>query len=215
MNNLQPIKLLPARERVASALRKAIMSKDLLEGETITLDGIASQLGVSNTPVREAFQILARDGLIKLNPNKGAEVLGVNIKFLKDHYETRAILESAAAAMVCKNGTDICEIVRIYEKSEYELSQGDTKDYSNDNQAFHMAIWLAAGNEKITALLSELWNGLSMGQSVTQEDYAKLSIGEHKLIVDAIIKKKAQKAQELMYKHIMRSLDNILTRFEK
>ena len=56
MVTLKPIKLLPARERVASALRKAIISKQINEGEVITLESTAQQLGVSVTPVREAFQ---------------------------------------------------------------------------------------------------------------------------------------------------------------
>ena len=61
MLGLKPIKLLPARERVASALRKAIISKNIPEGEELTLENTAQELGVSVTPVREAFQILARD----------------------------------------------------------------------------------------------------------------------------------------------------------
>ena len=64
MLGLKPIKLLPARERVASALRKAIIAQQIKEGETLTLETTAQQLGVSITPVREAFQILERDGSI-------------------------------------------------------------------------------------------------------------------------------------------------------
>ena len=86
MRNLGKIQLLPAREQVASVLRKAILSRELKEGEELTLEGTASQLGVSSMPVREAFQILAGDGLIKLRPNKGAVVLGVNEKTIRDHY---------------------------------------------------------------------------------------------------------------------------------
>ena len=66
MLGLKPIKLLPARERVASAIREAIIQKKIKEGEILTLDTTAQELGVSVTPVREAFQILARDGLIIL-----------------------------------------------------------------------------------------------------------------------------------------------------
>ena len=61
MLGLKPIKLLPARERVASALRKAIIAQQIKEGETLTLETTAQQLGVSITPVREAFQILERN----------------------------------------------------------------------------------------------------------------------------------------------------------
>jgi len=71
MLGLKPIQLLPARERVASALRKAIISKQISEGEVLALETTAQELGVSVTPVREAFQILSRDGLIDLKQNKG------------------------------------------------------------------------------------------------------------------------------------------------
>lgn len=64
MLGLKPIKMLPARERVAAALRKAIISRQITEGEVLTLENTAQELGVSITPVREAFQILERDGLI-------------------------------------------------------------------------------------------------------------------------------------------------------
>ena len=107
MNNLGKVKLLPAREQVASILRKAILSRELQEGQEITLEGIAELVGVSTTPVREAFQILARDGLIKLRPNKGAVVQGINEKTIRDHYETRAVLEGEAAARASAEGVDL------------------------------------------------------------------------------------------------------------
>lgn len=214
MNNLKPIKLLPARERVASVLRKAILSKELTEGTVITLDGIASQLEVSSTPVREAFQILAREGLIKQRPNKGAEVLGISPKFIRDHYETRAILEAACAATVCHNGADTADIENAFYKGREALEEGNSAIYSNYNQAFHFALWEAAGNDKIKALLSEMWNGLSMGHKVTEEEYAKISIAEHRQILDAVLARDAQAAQQRMHAHIIRSLGNILTHFE-
>ena len=55
MLGLKPVKLMPARERVASALRKAIISRQIKEGETLALEATAQELGVSITPVREAF----------------------------------------------------------------------------------------------------------------------------------------------------------------
>ncbi|MEM1486002.1 GntR family transcriptional regulator [Oscillospiraceae bacterium PP1C4] len=213
MNNLQPIRLLPARERVASVLRKAILSREMPEGSIITLEGISSQLEVSNTPVREAFQILARDGLIKQRPNKGAEVLGISPKFIRDHYETRAILEREAAASVCRNGSDTTEIENAYYRAKEALETGDSTNYSNYNQAFHMAIWSAADNNKIRTLLSEMWNGLSMGHKVTEEQYARISIMEHEKILQAILARNESLAKELMNAHIIRSMENILTRF--
>ena len=77
MMGLRPIKMPSAKERVAAELRKAILSRQMKEGEVLSLESVASQLNVSAMPVREAFQILARDGLIQLRKNKAAVVLGV------------------------------------------------------------------------------------------------------------------------------------------
>ena len=213
MSSLKPIKLLPTRERVASALRKAILTRELKEGENITLDGIATQLGVSNTPVREAFQILASEGLIKLTPNKGAVVTGLTEKMIRDHYITRAILEREAIGMVCQQRTDISDIVEAFEEGQKALLENRSYEYSNFNQAFHMAIWEAAGNERIKTILQTMWNGLSMGHKVTEDAYAQISNSEHSKLVEAIKAYDEEKAKQLMYAHIIRSMENILTHF--
>jgi len=211
LNNLKPIKLLPARERVASALRKAILAHDIQEGTELTLESVAEMLGVSSTPIREAFQMLSREGFIKLRPNKGAIVLGINEKTIRDHYEARAILERECAMAVCRNGADLTSLIEIQEQGTEALNNRDTSDYSNLNQAFHYEIWTAAGNEKIISLLSSMWNGLSMGHNVTQEAYARISNDEHKEILEALIARDEERAGGLMNEHILRSLENILT----
>jgi DNA-binding GntR family transcriptional regulator len=211
---LQPIKLMPAREQVASIIRKAILRREMPSGTIITLDGISSKLGVSNTPVREAFQILTREGLIRQLPNRCMEVSGITSKTIHDHYETRAVLESAAAASVCKNMAGLSEIEGAYTGAEEALKAGDSASYSNYNQAFHIAIWTAAGNDKMKALLSEMWNGLSMGHKVTEEEYARISIGEHEGILAALRRRDAELARNLMNDHIVRSMENVLTNFD-
>ena len=214
MNSLKPIQFLPAREQVASALRKAILSKDLAEKTEISLDETALQLGVSITPVREAFQILNAEGLIKLRPNKCAIVLGINKKNIQDHFEMRAILESESAAMVCQKKADLTDIKETYEHAINAAKNADAKEYTYYNQAFHFAIWTAAGNGKIKSTLANMWSGLSMAVKVTEQDYAKISMGEHDKIMQALIDYDAEKARTLMKNHILRSMNDILTRFD-
>ena len=155
---LNPIQMLPARDRVAAALREAILSHQFAEGEELTLKDTAAQLGVSSTPIREAFQMLAREGLIELRPNRGAIVLGMNEKRLRDHYETRAALERAAVVLVCRKKADIDPVKLAYIQAASALAQNDSAGYSAQNQAFHMAIWTAADNDAMKELLSSLWN---------------------------------------------------------
>ncbi|CEM62825.1 GntR family transcriptional regulator [Treponema phagedenis] len=65
MLNLEPIEIISAKEKVCSQLRKAIFSREIAEGTELILESIATSLGVSVTPVREALQVLQRDGLIE------------------------------------------------------------------------------------------------------------------------------------------------------
>ena len=74
-----------------------------------------------------------------------------------------------------------------------------------------MEIWEAAGNRKIKQLLSQLWNGLSMGHKVTREDYAQISMAEHAQIMEALERRDEKGSGELRDRHIRRSMENILT----
>ena len=214
MNGLKPIKMPSAKEKVAAELRKAILSRQMKEGEVLSLESVATQLNVSAMPVREAFQILARDGLIQLRKNKGAVVLGITETYIKEHYQLRAILESAAASLAAEPETDISEIESVYEEAEEALKEGNFKQYTALNRAFHHELWSAAGNQNMKNMISELWNGLSMGSMVSEEDYAKVSIKEHERIWRAIKAHDQKEAQKAMYDHIMRSRDDMLTYYK-
>ena len=58
----------------------------------------------------------------------------------------------------------------MYEEAEEALKEGNLKQYTDLNRAFHHEIWSAAGNQKMKNMISELWNGLSMGSMVSEED---------------------------------------------
>lgn len=214
MIGLKPIKIPSAKERVASELRKAILSKQLKEGENLTLESVAQQLNVSITPVREAFQILAHDGLIKLRPNKGAIVLGITETYIREHYQLRGILESACAGFAASPDIDISKIEQSYLDAREMTASGDYSRYADLNREFHSEIWAASGNKKMENMIAELWNGLSMGNMVTEQEYAKISIEEHGRIMDAIAAGDGERAKKEMYAHIMRSRDDMLTYYQ-
>lgn len=213
MLGLKPIKMLPARERVAAALRKAIISRQITEGEVLTLENTAQELGVSITPVREAFQILERDGLIDLKQNKGATVLGINETTLREHFQIRAALESEACALCCRNHIDMSRIEQVLTVSKEMIKKEDYENYSKLNQSLHMEIWTAAGNEKLKKMLSELWSGLSLGVKMTEAEYAKKSIKEHEDIIESMKKYDRMEAWRRMHQHIERSLEDVLSEF--
>ena len=209
MLGLKPIKTLPIREKIAANLREAILSKKIPAGEVLTLESTAQELGVSITPTREAFQILARDGLLELERNKKAVVLGVNEKTIREHFQIRAALESEACVLCCRKKID-----QILKVSREVIEEGDFESYSSLNQTLHMELWTSAGNDKLKNMLSELWNGLSRGVLVNEEEYVRKSLKEHEAIIESIRKGDAVECYLRMQEHIENSYENFVQRYQ-
>lgn len=210
MLNVRPVKLLPVREQAAASLREAIITQNIKPGETLMLDATAKALGISITPLREAFQILARDGLIELAQNRCAVVVGMNKKNITEHFSIRAALEAEACRLVCDNKADLSEIEKFVANND----NADSENYSGYNQSFHYYIWLASGNSKLVNMLSELWNGLSIGRSTTKSQYAQKSQAEHEEIFAKLKIYDSEGAALAMRHHIIRSMNDVLTRYE-
>ena len=213
MLGLKPIKTLPIREKIAATLREAILDRKIPAGEILTLESTAQELGVSITPVREAFQTLARDGLLELKQNKRAVVLGVTEKTVREHFQVRAALESEACVLCCRNKIDLKRIDQILKVSREVIEDGDYESYASLNQTLHMEIWLAAENDKLKNMLSELWNGLSRGMKMNVEEHVRKSLKDHEEIVECIRSGDEVKCYLKMHEHIEESCKNFLFRY--
>ncbi len=132
MLNLKPVKLLPVREQAAASIREAIITQNIKPGEVLTLEATANALGISATPVREAFQILARDGLIELAQNRGAVVLGMSKTNIRDHFEIRTALEAEACRLACEKKADLTEIEHCMTHSADALNYSDYSEPSHE-----------------------------------------------------------------------------------
>lgn len=212
MLNLKPVKLMPVREQAASSIREAIITQSLKPGETLNLESTAKALGISATPVREAFQILARDGLIELAQNRAATVIGFTEKNIRDHYKARAVIEAGICRLVCENEAPLEGVEHCIIQARNILETNPEK-YPDYNQSFHYEIWLASGNTRLLNMLSELWNGLSLGLHTTMAEYFQKSHAEHENIFARLKERDLLGAYEAMYVHIIRSMNDILTRY--
>lgn len=213
MDNMK--KAMPARVQITAILKKALFSGEYKSGDELSLTEIAEKLDVSRTPVREAFQTLEAEGLIELRMNKGAIVLPIDEKYIRDHYDMRILLESEAARRAAVNGMpDAAPLLEKLTALQSRMESVSTEEYEDLNLAVHSAIWTAADNTRLYKFLSSLWNGPSVGFTAPKLDHYQKSTAEHIAILQAIQKQDAKTAQKEMRKHIERSLDNILKNFK-
>ena len=216
---MESLELMPVRVRITSILKKAIYSGEYKSGQELSLTEVAEKLGISRTPVREAFQTLAAEGLITLRMNKGAIVNQIDRKFIIDNFEMRILLESEAAARAAERGMREDKLQgllgRLYQMRDLNPDQIDVPAYVELNQDIHMAIWKAADNKKLTQYLMELWNGPSTGHSRPEKlQHYQESTLEHIAILHFIRDGEKENARKAMAQHISRSMDNILKYYQ-
>lgn len=207
---LKPIKIAPAREQVAQVLRQAILGGDYEPGELLTLDSVAQLVGVSRTPVREAFQILAAEDLIELRPNRGAVVIGLSPEVVADHFDMRILLEGEAVYRACKNGLDLKLLERYCDEGRLAVKYNEIRRFTRSNELLHSAITEAAGSEKLKSFLSQLWAGTAVTQAVSKEIYMEEAQKEHEELLAVLKLRDPEKAREVMRKHLQRSKENAL-----
>ncbi|MFP3040770.1 GntR family transcriptional regulator [Treponema primitia] len=211
---MKSINLMPMRVRVASELRKAILAGEFKEGQSLSLTELSKQLGISRTPIREAFQTLAEEGFIELRMNKHALVLGIDLKFIQDHYRMRILLEGEAAFCAANNNMDTGEIAEITRNIKNKLPGVAPEEFADYNQRFHTIIWESADNQRLYSFLMSLWNGASKGKAVSNMDHFNRSIYEHEQIISAIAGHQAEQSQQFMHKHVSRGLENMLRSYQ-
>ncbi len=207
---METLEIMPTRIKITSIIRNAILSGEFPSGSELSLTDIAGKLGVSRTPVREAFQTLEAEGLIALRMNKGALVKPINEDFIYDHFRIRRLLEGEAVFRAARRGMDVQPLLDLQAAASANNDSFNEKAYEEYNLAFHTLIWNAAGGQKLRAILESLWNGPSYSRAVNDADHRKHSIGEHGRIVRLIAKGEAEKAETAMHRHIERSMGNIL-----
>lgn len=210
---MDTLNVIPSRIQVASAIRKAILAGEFEYGKKLSLTEVALKLGISRTPVREAFLMLESEGLLSLRMNREAIVNEINEKYIIDYYDTRALLEGEAAYRAAVNGMDTTELEKKYLEIREALLQGDDSEYVQVNQMIHTQIWTAANNQKMYTLLMNLWNGPSVGRVIKLQDHQYQSTIEHGEILDFIRHGEGEKARRAMCAHIQRSKENMLQSF--
>ena len=141
---------LPLRDVVFNTLRKAILTGTLKPGERLMEVHLANKLGVSRTPVREAFRQLELEGLIQIVPNKGAYVTGITTKDVKDIYMIRSSLEGMCARLATEHITkeQMEELEENVYLASFHASKGHMEQMAELDNRFHHILYEGQLNKR-------------------------------------------------------------------
>lgn len=212
-NRLNTLQNKPLRERVVEILRDAILVGELKPGQPLIETELATQLGISRAPLREALQQLNAEGLIDVVPYHGASVKKLTGSDIEELYSLRLLLETFAARRIIEQDNDDAtrQLRQIFEEMRSAGEAGDIRSVSLIDRNFHDTMIRLSGH----ALLYTTWNMVSMRvrQVMALRNRRITNILEiadnHLRIVEAIEEKDADKAAQLLEVHIASAGDLI------
>lgn len=205
----------PLKEDIFDVLHEKIISGTYKPGDWLRQDDIATQLGVSMTPVREALDLLVSAGLVERVPYRGVRVREMNTKDVVEAYGLRLYLEALIAQEAAKKITreQIAGLERTLAEMKKHESLKDVSTERKSSREFHSAIAEATKNDlliKMYAVVSNafpdwlLYEALFRHPELMKDSMAS-TYREHVAIVNALKKGDAEKAMQVSIEHVMES----------
>jgi DNA-binding GntR family transcriptional regulator len=194
-------------DQAYEGLLTAIAEGRLTPGQAIRETALAEELGISRTPIREALQRLARDGLVRLDARNGARIGELSLQEIHELYDLREILEGSVARFAALNARAL-ERQRLEAILAREAEQlGDPAALARLNKLFHRTLCEAACNRYLTSAVATFSTTLLLlgPTTLAAQHRADESHREHRQVVEAISVGNADHAEEIMRAHIRRA----------
>jgi DNA-binding GntR family transcriptional regulator len=189
---------------VAERLRQRILAHTLPPGSWIDEQALATDYGISRTPLREALKVLAAEGLVTMKLRRGAYVTEVSARDLSEVYHLLGLLEGDAAAAVASAATreQIAELKALH--AELEAAVDDRDRFFAANEHFHLRLLDIADNRWRSQMVADLRKVMKLNRhhSLSREGRVQASLKEHRQIVAALGARNAERARSLMQQHI-------------
>lgn len=192
---------------IARHLREQIISGALPAGERVNESRITRELSLSRSPVREALRILESEGLVTLEPHRGARVRGVTEQDLEEIFDVRLMIESHGVLRHLHRlaPDSLTPVRRAVDDARAALSAGDMERWHQAALRFHDGLVMLASNRHLTRLHEELKTSLRRYQIsvVGPPREPERFQSEHEAILDCLEQGRIERGAELVAQHIM------------
>ena len=202
------------RGRVFHKLRDDILSGKYQEHEELKEVAIGEELGVSRTPVREAFRQLELEGLIQIIPNKGAYVTGITEKDVRDIYMIRSLLEGLCARWTTEHITkeQLEEMEENVYLAKFHAEKGHLEQLAELDNRFHDIMYEACNSKMLEHQLRDFHEYVLRvrKRTLNSANRGPKSNEEHEQILEAIKAGDADLAEKLANQHMINAYENMV-----
>lgn len=218
----EPIERTRLNQAVYELLRRQIMDRELLPGQRIDIPLLAQDLGVSRSPVKEAINRLATEGVIEILPQHGTFIASIDWPALSELHDIRLMIETH----VCDSltypvaGEHLAALNRLLGDME-RMTDGDRfvdfRAHLESDRVFHTTIVQLAGNTRLTQLYEQINLPIRLARAYPNADIvtgAKATRAEHLAIIDALAGDSAARTREATREHLQNALARHLSRLD-
>lgn len=179
------------RSDIVKIIQEAILSKEYEPGQRIREEEIIDRIGVSRTPIREAFVVLEQEGLIEIKPHRGTYVATFTRDEIIDLLSIESVMEGLAASLAAQNATDeqIGKMENLLESSKSILEKKfDSEEFYRYDRKFHHSIVVCSGSPTISRVLEKQLSQIYLCRyyTITTPNRFAHSISEHQEILKSI-----------------------------
>lgn len=196
----------PLREIVYEELKRQILVGEIAPGTRMMEVELADEMGVSRTPVREAIRKLEKEGLVTIEPRRGAYASDISIKDMLDVLAVRENLEGMAAALAAEKVTEEekVDFIKATEAYENAIKSGNTEEIIKCDEFFHQLIVSYSGNKTLIQLLSQVQELALRFRYIYYDDFSRYEKmpKEHEEIEQAILSEDTHRARIVAQEHV-------------
>jgi DNA-binding GntR family transcriptional regulator len=198
------------REQARKVIRGLIITGQMQADQLYSVPRLATELGVSATPVREALLDLAREGLLEPVRNRGFRVVALSPNELKDIYTIRTMLEVPSVAEIARGGLPPAQLEQLRELAavtKRAADAGNLIEFLEADRKFHVGLIATLGNKPLADLVESLRDRVRLHgfKSGNSSEYITHSASEHFQLLDFLAKRDESGAVALMQRHLERS----------
>lgn len=195
-------------------IRPLIVESQLNPGDKVPEKDLCERFRVSRTPMREALKVLAAEGLVRLEPNRGAWVTVVTVEEVEEVFPVLGALEALSGELACTKITDaeIHHIRWLHDQMLQSYADRNLADYFKTNQEIHRAILLAAKNQSLTntcQALSARMQRARYAANLSEERWAN-AVSEHELIIQSLEARDGKQLSKILVQHMANKQESVL-----
>jgi DNA-binding GntR family transcriptional regulator len=212
-------------DQIYDLLKKKILDSEILPGERLMQEEVAKAFNASRTPIRQAFHLLEKDGLVERLPQNGFRITRLELETIRDLFAIRGVLETYGVELACERiEPKTIETLRSIRDQAAQMLESSSipretklRRIFDFNSLFHETIYRSTNSRYLMDLISNLRNTVLRLRAlgVRKKGSWKQALNEHSRLIDCLEKRDKKAAGKLMRRHIANAMSHVLSQWSQ